>query len=345
MGPTAASPFKPDLRGLVNDGQLPPADVLSQMAGLVAQETWANLQPTAADNASGTIVHPNQIDRLLNYVQRYAPVAGLRLKIRVWTGMYSPDWARTLGGASVPLNNYACASNPQPAGCNGGSQTIQAPRWWSPAFQAAYDRFQAALGRAYDSNPLIAEVSSPRCMVVWDEPLVRPWDQWSMTQLLAAGYSEAQDVACQEEQLTSLQAAWPHTIVSFAVNPYINIDANGGAPEFHVDLNTTASLMSYCRQQLGDQCLLQNDELGRACSMPGSPGYSAMYTTLAQEGTPLAFMVDTPAATAGRSLSSILGQAVSWHANSVEIGSPYTTSNPGSFFATYNSQLAQDPWG
>jgi hypothetical protein len=320
-------------------GGFPPAAELPNIQGAVANTTWAKLQPNQSDNTSLRLVHPNAIDNVLKNIQRDPAKQHLLIKIRIFAGKQSPSWAMNLNGAAFQLNDFSCTSVPLPAGCNGGSRSYLVPRWWGPKYQAAYDRFQQALGAAYDGNPVIAEIDSPRCMVVYAEPMVRPYDPWSLTNLLNAGYTVPTDVACLKQEMDSQAISWPHTRVTVSVNPYENIFWKSGVATRSADAAVTKAIIDYCRVKLGAQCMLENAELGRPSATPGDPTYSYLYPMMFRAGLLTSFEVDNPRSTHHRALKLILDLAVAWKANSVEMTNAYLNSQPPSFFAAYNTAL------
>lgn len=314
-----ASQLKPMIRGLISQSGSPPAAVVPYLQGMVVLTTWASLQPTQSYNQSLTLVHPNPIDNVLKSIQKDPAKSHVMIRVRVFAGKDSPSWTMNLGGTAFRMNDFTCTATPLPAGCNGGSHTFSIPRWWGLGYQTAYDRFQQALGAAYDGNPVVSEVASPRCMVVFAEPMVRPYDAWSLTNLLNAGYTIPSDVACLEQEMISQATAWPHTHVTVNVNPYQAIFWKNGVPARSADALTTQTIIDYCRLQLGPQCFLANSEAGRPSATPGDPTYSYLYPMMVAGGVHTSYQVDSPGNTLNRPLYLTLNVAVAWGANSVEM--------------------------
>ena len=139
----------------------------------------------------------------------------LGLKIRVFAGIWAPNWAKDLGGAPITL------INPQ----NSAEGSIG--RFWTAPFGAAYDHLEALLAAKYDNVAEVREVTIARCTTFYDEPFIRdtgypPND----TALLAAGYTLAADETCQREEIQASRV-WQHTHSDLAFNPYEAVNAAG----------------------------------------------------------------------------------------------------------------------
>src|ERR1700730_1190959 len=95
--------LKPILRGLLDRSGTPPAGFTGSLAGFVVNVHWNDLQPTSgAEIASGNAID-NAITevRSLNATEHHH----LGLKIRIFAGVWAPDWVKSLGGSPIPITN------------------------------------------------------------------------------------------------------------------------------------------------------------------------------------------------------------------------------------------------
>ena len=99
---TPVPSLKRPLAGLLTrDG--PPAPALAPaVSGWVVNADWRDLQPTP----DGPLARDNVIDRDIAEARRTAaPGATAELKVRLFAGTQAPDWAKSLGGAPVPVTD------------------------------------------------------------------------------------------------------------------------------------------------------------------------------------------------------------------------------------------------
>ena len=254
--PTTSSSLKPALGGLLDRNGAPPAAYVTSLGGFVVNVHWADVQPVAG----GPLTSNNAIDQAITTVRTLNAQyhVDLGLKVRIFAGIWAPNWAKDLGGSPIAL------INPQ----NSAEGTIG--RFWSEQFGAAYDHFEALLAAKYDDVAEVREVTIARCSTFYDEPFIRDTGYTpNVTALLAAGYSLAADETCQREEIQA-SSVWHHTRSDLAFNPYEAIDADGST---RTDPLFTVSMMQYCRQVLASACVLENNSL----RTPVQPGYESMY--------------------------------------------------------------------
>jgi hypothetical protein len=312
--------LKPVFGGLLDRSGVPPATFLGALAGYVVNVHWNQLQP-----ASGATLAPdNAIDQAIAQVRALNATdhTHLGLKLRIFAGIYAPDWVKSLGGSPVAV------SNPQ----GGRSGTIG--RFWTDPFGQAYDRLEALLAAKYDQVPEVREVTVARCTTFYDEPFIRDVsDPSTVTALISAGYTLEADETCQRQEIDAA-TVWQHTHSDLALNPYqaINSDGSTSGDEAFTDL-----MMSYCRQVLGSACVLENNSL----RYPPQPAYMAMYEQMQSLGQPIAFQ--TAAAQRIGNLQSALQYAVSLGANSVELPGDYQALATPAAFSVTNAALARAP--
>lgn len=317
---SSASPLdlKPVLAGLLDRDGPPPNGFVTSLAGFVVNVYWKDLQPT-----SGASLAPdNAIDQAITEVRSLnaAHHTNLGLKIRLFGGIWAPGWVKNLDGAPITI------TNPQ----DGGTGTIG--RFWTDDYGAAYDQLETLLAAKYDSVPEIREVTISRCTTFYDEPFIRDTTApLTVTALVGAGYTFAADQTCQQQEIQA-STVWKHTHSDLAFNPYQLIAAGGATA---TDEAFTESMMQYCRQVLGNACVLENNSL--RVPPPGA-AYVSMYAAMQSLGSPIAFQTAT-AARAG-DLTQVLSYAASLRASSVELPAGYASIATPASFAAATSLLA-----
>jgi hypothetical protein len=311
----SANGLKYPLIGLLDRQGAPSPAFYSVLSGYVVNVSWASLQISPG----GPITSNNAIDRAIAQV-RSANAAGahLALKLRVWTGIQAPGWAKNIGGAPIAVRD----PNSNASGTVG--------HYWSPAYEAAYANLQARLAALYDGVPEIREVSIVGCMTIYDEPFLRQAnDPATVANLRAAGFTVAADMACQRAQIVA-HAAWKLTYGELAFNPYQEILPSSTT----TSESFTATMISYCRATLGPRCILQNNSL-RVVSM--GTAYDAMYASIKAAGPHIAFQ--TAIMSKVGSLSGTLSKAVSLYAEAVELPFGYQSMGAAAF-AGFAARLA-----
>src|ERR1019366_7763640 len=156
------APLRPGMGGIVISGAV----------GGQGYVTWAELQPTQAMNAAGTLTANNKIDQALADLALWNANAGKyagsnpglvqeSAKLRMMFGIQSPSWALSLGGASWLASDV------------GTGQRGQCGRFWTPAVRAAAALSPQALAAKYDNAPLLTEVVPAAGVSIFDEPMLR----------------------------------------------------------------------------------------------------------------------------------------------------------------------------
>jgi hypothetical protein len=277
---------KPLIRGLVDRNVAPPAASLDASSINVA---WSVLEPSK----TGGIAANNPIDQAL--ATGCAP-----LRIRVLAGIATPTWVLADSGGGFPITN-PYSNTPGTAG-----------RFWTTAYKTDYDNFESLLASRYENVPNIVEFVVSRCALFYPEPFILGTSVASNnTNLLAAGYTEAADHQCQQEEIDTARSDWPTARIGVSFNPYQVITPTTTAPFYKVSVDEayTEQMMAYCRHTLGSRCILENDSIRDPISglpanyaqmysaMTGASG--AIYLTLngidqnVQLGAPIAFQTAT----------------------------------------------------
>jgi hypothetical protein len=244
VNPSQAEEIKAPIRGLVSMGAYrfvgsggDPVNTLEPLngkpgifGGLVVIASWKQLQPTPGSQ----IDDGNVIDQALAQVRAYNernPQKPLAVKLRVWGGFEAPDWAKQLGGAPIDTVH------------RNKHRTVG--RFWSPAYRQAWANLQQLLAARFDKRPLIREVSVTACMSYTAEPFFVPVEDSVMTQLRAAGFTDAAYKGCLTHALADY-APWRESRLVLAVNPLRTALGQGpGDPAF------TEGVMRSCRQLVG----------------------------------------------------------------------------------------------
>lgn len=265
--------LKPVLQGLMDRDGSPKPRFWPVVHSFVVQVPWAQLQPTE----NGPIAADNPIDNAINTVRAGATQGGPALiKLRVMAGVFSPEWAKHLGGDPIAVRDSF----------NGGQGTV--PHFWTPQFDAAYRQLQEALAKRYDNVAEIAETTIDECMTFTAEPMIRQINDGKTAKaLLDAGFTVDADQRCQRAQVDAAKI-WTHTRSGLSLNPYQRIEPSGeGVPESAFAIQ----LLQYCRQTLGPRCVLENHSIRWP---PKTGPYADLYTAMVKAGAPISYQTATP---------------------------------------------------
>lgn len=316
--PSSPTPgaIKSPMQGLVlENAQAPKGSDAGTVGGIVAQVTWAQLQPAPHQD----LPDGNVIDQALAMARSFNaahPKDPIYVKIRLLAGVSAPSWVKTLGGFHpVQLANK-----------QGGRGGTIGP-FWTSAYLAAYGQLQDKLAARYDGNPLVRDNTISGCSTLFAEPFQR--DDTGFSQLVGAGYTTADDQRCLLQEIDA-HRAWRQTRQSLAVNPYRTWAAtSAGVDQAAADNAFTERVMKYCRERLATLCTLENNSARSSWIQPGSAAraasspalYQDLYTVMRTLGPPLTIQ------TAGPTLVGDLPTTVRWAiglgANSVEIPENY----------------------
>ncbi|HEX3426112.1 MAG TPA: hypothetical protein VHT30_08265 [Acidimicrobiales bacterium] len=311
--PAAPPGLKPVIRGLIDRNGMPPAGY--PINAWVVQVDWSALQPTQG----GPIAANNAIDQAIAAVRATNSHGGnMALKLRVYAGINSPDWAKQLGGPPFPVSD--------------SGQSGMSPRFWTPQFSQAYAALQSELAAKYDGVPELREVVISQCTTVFDEPFRRQVpDQASLNAWLAAGYTMAADEACQESEIEAHQV-WKMTSSDLALNQFMPVAANQGS---QVDLSFPEQVMQYCRQQLGVRCVLENNSL----KPKPSANLAKLYLAMQALGPPITFQ--TASGNKVGDLAAAVKLGAELGAESIELPMSYRSTPPSDLEASLSAAVTQ----
>jgi hypothetical protein len=303
--------LKPLLAGFLDRNSTPPASFIPVMGGWVVNVNWADIQPTQG----APIASPNAIDEAIATLHQIDPSGRMGLKVRLYAGIHAPEWAKSLGGPPIPIEDPT----------SGVPGTVG--RFWTDDFGAAYRDLQAKLAAKYDSAPEIREITISRCTTVYAEPFIRDAaSPGTVANLMSAGFTVDADQRCHREEIVAHQV-WIQTRSDLSFNPYQNL---GGGPVR--DEGFTETMMSFCRSTLGPRCVLANNSL----RVP--PLYPDMYASMKLDGPPIVFQTAVLAKVGG--LVPTIQYAISLGAASVELPAGYQTVSVATLSAAYSALVA-----
>ncbi len=305
----SSASLKPVLGGLLDRQKAPPENFKGSVDGYVVDIGWADVQPVA----DGPLV-TDTIDEAI----ATAKARGLKLKLRVTAGIDTPEWAKQFGGNPIRVQDDY-----------GNAGTIG--RFWTDRFGRAYQLLQSKLAARYDTVPEIAQTQITRCTTFYAEPFLRQArNQDSVDNLLAAGYTAAADEKCHRVQVDD-HKVWEHTRSGLSFNPFQRINPDGSVTN---EVAFSQQMMSYCRQQLGARCVLENHSIR---TLDQGPLYDDLYKAIRTLGGPIAFQTAAPDRIGD--LNGTLKWAVQQGAAQVELPVSYRTTATPTSLVTYNRQL------
>lgn len=186
------------------------------------------------------------------------------VRLRPTLGAFAPNWAKAIGSGPIGY------TEPQ------GGTTVTIPDLWDPAYQAAVANFFAWMASEFDDDDRVLAVFTTGAMTYYGEPLLRGISSSAnRSAFLAAGYTQALDIALQHDALAWM-TAFTRTPIGLSYNPMDLITISGGR---QVSVAETIDLMDDHRATFGTgRTILQNNSI-RSC--PGWP-YSEMQTMLTE---------------------------------------------------------------
>jgi len=342
----AATNIKPQLGGVLDRQNAPSTAYENVVNAYIVDTTWASVQPTQG----GPIAANNDIDKAISYA-RSRTGANIHLKLRVRAGGDAPGWAKNLpvtSGQQGPFN--ICDDHGQTTHCG------SVGHFWESNFKQAYAELQTKLAAKYDGVAEVQEVDIVGCTTIFEEPFLRQGNlAANVTAYKNAGYTEAANQQCIKDAMVAHQV-WTQTRSSESFNPYSSWNGSG----FSVNEDFTEQMVNYCRQVLGERCVLGNDSIGKsnisyACADIGAAGwaskddYGRMYTAIKCKGKPIYFQTATMAKIGTAGLQDALTWAASLGAGMVELPQGYeaiSVANMSNYDkALENNALGGSPGG
>jgi hypothetical protein len=313
---------KKPMRGLIDLGQVsavnmpePPYNTVyyacqrpQAISGIVVNATWANLQPHGKDSPVETGAIDGALSQIIAYNEQ--PEHHLAVRLRIWTGIDAPVWAKRIGGpisicdgnavpqtTAKPQGNAAPKATPTPCPAV-AIRTVGA--FWSLAYAAAWDNLQSQLAKRYDADVAVNEVAISSCSSLTSEPFVQPEDGYSKEHLINAGYTDAKYRQCLSSAVGRDYAPfWHQTPLDYSFNPFREIQPT--PPE--TDLAFTEATIDKCRTAIGERCVLLNETMAKFTPPPSpAPGatpstaqaYYEMWSYMKSRGGEITFQSASP---------------------------------------------------
>ena len=217
-----------DWLNCIESSGVTPLPVTSCFAQQVAVKPYLNAQTFEMD---WSFIEPSQgvynwqvIDDAVNAVAG----RGMHMRLKVQTGVYSPDWAKTVGGPAVPFDNANTYLT--------GDQTV--PRYWTSGYKTAYNDFMTAMAARYDNNPTVAEVETCSAGLASCETFLiqgnnKTTDGITNAQhLYDAGLNDSLHMQAIQDDLNFMATVWHKTRIQLTTQPF---HLFGGCPTKCVD--------------------------------------------------------------------------------------------------------------
>jgi hypothetical protein len=290
---------KPPIRGLIDRQGEPGKGVQKAVQAFVVKCNWSDLQPVP----DGLITQGNAIDAALARVRDpKSPVHGLALKLRVFSGVQAPDWAKHVGGA--PINYVSTPGQTAQKGTLG--------RFWTAPYIAAYAELQSRLAALYDSAPEIREITLSAPCTFFDEPMVRNPVPANTQALKLAGYTTEADQAAFQDAIQA-HTAWTTTTTDIDYSPFPIVGTGNDDMAFTIDM------IDHARAILGERAGLQNNAL--STDKLSNPQFTELYQAMHAAGGTVVFQ--TAAKQRLGDPLQVLDAALTYGAHSVELPQGY----------------------
>ncbi|MEP6512414.1 MAG: hypothetical protein ABJA79_01000 [Parafilimonas sp.] len=227
-------------------------DLLKIVNSFIVKIYWKDVQ----SQENGELKHPNAVDDALAYVRKMNaqnPGLNLNLKIRLYCGVYTPDWVKAKAGT---FTMYKGGMN------NGGQSTsTQVVKFWKPEFLKFYTDIQSKLAAAYDNTPEITEAVNGGTGILYAEGMIRNVGangagKKNAMSFAQSDYTSQKDIDAIKNTIDAMKA-WKNTRVSMVFTPFFVIKAQR-ADE---DLSITKNILDYFVNKFGNQAVLGNNGL------------------------------------------------------------------------------------
>lgn len=248
--------LKPQTAGLAlrDFSQLDPntsIDLLKIVNSFIVKAYWKDIQP----QENGELRHPNVIDDALTSVRQMNlqnPGLNLNLKIRLYCGIYSPEWVKAKAGTFTLYKGGKNTSGPTEG---------EVVKFWKPEFLSAFANVQSKLAAAYDNAPEITETVNGGTGITYAEAMIRNVGTSGRGNPNSASFSKSdytsqKDVNAIKSTIDAMKA-WKHTRVSMVFTPFYVIQAQ----RVDEDLNVTKEILNYFVNTFGAQSVLGNNGL------------------------------------------------------------------------------------
>ncbi len=226
-------------------------DLLRIVNSFIVKVYWKDIQP----QENGELRHPNAIDDALTYVRQMNsqnPGLNLNLKIRLYCGIYSPEWLQAKAGTFTLYSGSKNSSLPTQG---------EVVKFWKPEFLSAFANVQSKLAAAYDNAPEITETVNGGTGITYSEAMIRNVGSngavnKNSESFSRSDYTSQKDINAIKSTIDAMKV-WKHTRVSMVFTPFFIIQAQ----KVDEDLSVTKDLLDYFVNTFGAQAVLGNNGL------------------------------------------------------------------------------------
>lgn len=324
--PTPGVSVKPILKGLVTQGPAPgltpPTNTFEELnahpgvySAAVVELYWSQLEPSQGVFDDSSLV--TALANLATYNAKY-PATPVVAKLRIFMGIGTPAWVISATGAVNISDSF-------------GSGTVG--EFWTTQYDTLWQALQQHLAGEYDTNAMIGEVAITSCSSLTGEPFILPQNPSDVTNLHAAGYSDAAGMACLKNAPADY-AAWKYTPLDYTINAFTQTDAGNAG------INTTFpnQVMTAFRTALGTRGVVANHGLNDPLATGAVPIYSnfqTLYTeaTAANTTSPLEFQTVSPTV----DWPTVIPYGLTFHPTEIEV---WDTTAAGGSAPLTQTQLA-----
>ncbi|MFZ5830873.1 MAG: hypothetical protein ACOY3P_12330 [Planctomycetota bacterium] len=311
-----AAELKEACSGLMTRDSLPPQG-WSFIDSAVVQVSWKDLEPEDQQfRGPGW----ETIER--------ARRSGVKLKLRVFSGVHAPAFVKRLGGPgiSAPEHNIDCSKTGGVAIFNRHDKRGGViPRFWLPEYLDQYEQLMTEVARRYDNAPEIHEVVASGAMTLYAEPFYRAHsDAGTNQRLFQAGLTFEKDQAAHRRIIELHHRLFQRTRTSLAINAWDIIDAS--PKHYRSSFEPTYEFVQWARGLMGEKLVLQNNGTGADAGCPAKANpRNNHFCYLAQVAGPKGFQTRTLARLGGNEegLKKTLDAALRMGANFVELPSGF----------------------
>jgi hypothetical protein len=206
------------------------------LSGWNPQLNWADLEPSEG--------------RFNFAVVDSALASRLPVRLRVWAGVYAPNWLKSKLGTVGVQNDQTNAKE------------TMVPYWRSTVaaqYWSYYEKMQVAL-RAHigESNPLIRGIQISGTMFVYSEPFLHQFKSaYTRQYVLASGWTAKRDKAAQIKCLDIHKKVWKKIPQLFAFNSYQYVKGNN----VRMDPKYVKKFIKSLRSRFGKRAVIANHSI------------------------------------------------------------------------------------
>jgi len=224
-------------------------EIMKQMGGIVVQLYWKDIQP----EEDGPVKKNNDLDAAINWVRDFKTKYGVNLgiKIRLYCGVYSPDWLfKKVGFVNLEQRQE------------------KIPKFWTGEYIKAFAGVQAKLAAMYDDVPEVREVVDGATGSTTAEAFIRPFAERrtdAVQAFLRSGYTTEADEKAIRASFDAMKA-WKKTLVSVCFSNFKKLNSDGTVDE---DIDHTIDFVNEFINEFGKQAVVGNNGLRPATGHHG----------------------------------------------------------------------------